>query len=120
MHTPPKQIPTLQGFPRVREAREKLRSKAGEILDAYMDTVVEAREAGETEVAIKALQFLMEHLPADAETGEKFLDTSVDKVQKNEGRKSLGPNIKIGVAIGGLPTQAQLGPAVEIVEGEKV
>lgn len=110
--------PVLTTLPRVREAREKLAEKANDILDMYLATITEAREAGEVGEALKGLQYLLEHLPADMMTGERVLDQSIDKQAKEVGQKRTTPSIKIGVAIGGLPPQQALPPpaAVEVIE----
>jgi hypothetical protein len=100
-------------FVRIREARELLRQKAAEILDLYMKNALSAHEAGEYETASKSLQWLIEHMPKDEETGQTVVDTSIDKVSR-DGRKG-GDRIQILLA----PT-APLPPrlAAHTVEGE--
>lgn len=80
--------PTLDNkFTKVKEAREMLRSKAAEILEAYLLNATAAQAAGEFEVAAKSLQWLLEHMPKDSGSSEALVDTSVDKVAKTDGRK---------------------------------
>lgn len=105
-------------FPRVRQAREELRARAKEIIDLYLENAKNAMGAAEFETASKALQFLIEHMPAD-EDGAKLVDTSVDKQPKQVEGKKGGPRIQIGVAIG-LPKNKKLPPApeIEVIEAE--
>jgi hypothetical protein len=98
-------------FPRLAKVREQLREKAAEIVDLYLENVVDAKESGDHETAAKSLQWLMEHMPAD-EDGTKLVDHSVDKVPKEKGGYS-GPSINIGFALGGVKDQKGL-PAVEV------
>ena len=115
----PRKLPARNAFGRVREAREALRDKASEILEAYLANAKEAQAAQEFETASKALQWLMEHMPADEETGEKLVDTSVDK-QAKQIEKNTMPSIQIGFALGGLPQTAKAlpKPKVEVIEVE--
>lgn len=111
-----KQIPQLVTLSKARSVREGLLDKAQEIMDLYLNTIVEAREAGEYEQALKGLQFILEHMPADKTTGERVLDHSVDKQPKEDGRRNRGPSIKIGIAVA--PGPKQLGPTTEVVDAE--
>jgi hypothetical protein len=97
-------------FPRVREARELLREKALGILEDYIETVKAAQEAGDYEIALKSLQWLMEHMPEDE--GQRMLETGVDK-EKQVQKGNTGTAINIGVAIGGLP-EASTAQPIEI------
>lgn len=99
-------------FSKVKEARELLKQEAESILRGYMTTIQLAVAAGDFESALKAQQWLIDHLPA--EDGQRLLDISVDKVAQVEGPK--GPQIQISVALGGLPKpQPQLQePAIDI------
>ena len=110
--------PKRDYFPRVKEAREELRSKAKEIIDLYLENARNAMTAAEFEVASKALQFLIEHMPAD-EDGSKLVDTSVDKMPKQVEKKGGGNRIQIGLAIGDMPKNRQIqSTTVEVLEGE--
>lgn len=114
---PPKGFST--SFGKIKEAREALRERTQEIIDAYIQNAMLAQEAGEFEVAAKTLQWLIEHMPAD-EDGGRVVDNSVDKAPKQDKKDSL-PAIQIGFALGGLPAGTmpvkQL-PAAAIIEGE--
>lgn len=105
-------------FPRVREAREALRAKAMEIYETQMRIVAEALAAQEYEVAAKANQFLMAHLPPDSD-GTRLIDADIDAPGR-PGRDAMGPSIQIGFQLGGmtappkaLPTVIEL-PTIEI------
>lgn len=109
-------------FPKVREAREALRAKAMEIYEMQMRIIAEALAAQDFEVAAKANQFLMSHLPPD-ENGVRLLDADIDAPGKG-GREAMGPSIQIGFQLGGmtappraLPTVREL-PTIDI-EPEK-
>lgn len=114
-----KKKPTLDRLLKVRDVREKLREKADAILDLYLDNVTEAKIHGEFAVANDALQWLLEHMPADAETGERIIDNSVDKQPKQVEKGPSGPNISIGFALGGLQQPKLLespSVSVEVIE----
>lgn len=83
-------------FPRVREARELLRERAQEIMESYLAICAEARQAGHQEVALNALQWLIEHMPA--EEGVRVIDPSAAVQPKLEGPQ--GPQIAIGINLG--------------------
>lgn len=87
---------------KVAIARELLRERSQEILEKFLDNIAQAQAAGNYDVAAKQLQWLMEHMPADAE-GAKIVDRSVDK-QADQVQKQgpVGPAIKIGIQVGGL------------------
>lgn len=85
-------------FSKVKEARELLKQEAETILRGYMTTIQMAVAAGDFEAALKAQQWLIDHLPGDE--GVRLLDVSVDKVVQSDGPK--GPQIQISVALGGL------------------
>jgi len=111
-----KTVPARAYFPKAKIAREELREKATELINLLIENAVEAKAAGEFETAAKSLQWLLEHMPSD-DDGTKVIDTSVDKQAKTDSLPK-GPNIQIGVAIGGIPQKAELPPAtdVEVVE----
>lgn len=90
-------------FNKVRIARELLKEKSEEILKQYLQVVDEARNAGDFETAAKALQWLLDHMPADEEGG-RLVEQSVDKKQQVI-EKTAGPTVKIGIAVGGVAQQ---------------
>jgi hypothetical protein len=109
-----------QYFSKVRIARQLLREKSEEILAEYLDIVARARDAGEHEVAVKALQWLIDHMPAD-EDGDRMVDQSVDKKQETIQQGPVGPAIKIGIAVGGLTqNQKSLPKPSDIVTAEVI
>lgn len=115
----PKELVQIGG-PRlsaVRKARLALKERALEILEGYILVIKQAAAQGDFESAIKGYQHLMDHMPE--EEGEKLLDISVDKPKQIEQRYG-GPQIQIGLAIGGVPQ-----PVIEVrpqttIEGEVV
>lgn len=102
-------------FPKVKEAREVLKVRAQEIVELYLENAKEAKDNGDHEVTMKSLQWLIEHMPAD-ESGERMVETSVDKAAKAE--RPAGPMVQIGFALGGM-NQKSLPPG-EVIEGEVV
>ena len=104
-------------FKKVAQAREALKEKSHEILELYMENARKAAEAGDYEVAMKSLQWLLEHMPADSD-GSKVVDTSVDKQPKQVERGS-GTQIKIGIMNGGqAPKQIPSTTTVEVIEDD--
>ena len=109
-------------FSKVRYARELLREKSQELLEEYLDVVKHAKEAGDYETAAKALQWLIDHMPAD-EDGGRIVEQSVDKKQQVV-EKQRGPEIKIGIAVGGLGENRKAlpkpddGPVVTVIDNE--
>lgn len=100
-------------FSSVRKAREALRGKALEVLEKYLAAIDMATAAGKYEEALKAYQWLLDHVPA--EDGERIFESSSDKVQPVESQK--GPLIQIGFKLGGVDELPKLIPG-EIVEDE--
>lgn len=101
-------------FSSVRKAKEALREKALDLLEEFRQTIIEARAAGKYEEALKAYQWLLDHIPA--EEGERMLEASVDKVQHQDSGPR-GPVINIGFKLGGIaPKQIE----DKIIEAEKV
>jgi len=101
-------------FPRVKEAREALASHALELLETHKKLILEAAMAGNYEAALKASQWLLEHMPR--EEGTAIIDESAAKPKMvAEGPK--GPSIQIGVVLGGMNEKKQLADKVkEIVD----
>lgn len=101
-------------FSSVRKAREALKERAHELLEAYISTIKMAAAAGDYETAVKGYQHLLEHMPD--EDGIKLIESSVDKPKPGaDGPK--GPTIQIGVQIGGrksLPESTIDAMAVEV------
>lgn len=91
-------------FTKVKVARELLRDQAEVILQQYMENIKKMQDAGEYEAAAKALQWLLEHMPAD-EDGSRALDTSVDKKAEQAQNTNVPPPIQIGIQVGGLGKQ---------------
>lgn len=98
-------------FPKVKEAREALKAKALEIYEMQVRIIDMALAAQEFEVAAKANQFLLEHMPT--EDGIRLLEGSVDKTASDSGPK--GPTIQIGIALGSQKVH-ELPPATTVID----
>lgn len=98
----------------VRKAREKLAAEADTIIEEFRAMIRMAAAQGEYEAALKAQQWLVDHIPN--EDGQRVIDGTTDKVQVEAGPK--GPLIQIGIIQGGI-SKKEL-PAVPdiIVEAE--
>jgi hypothetical protein len=106
-----------QYFKKVKVARELLREKAEELLEEYLLTVKQAQSSGQPEVALKALQWLIEHMPDD--DGERMIDASIDK--KVEAPKiDTRPTVQIGINLGGVGTNQKKLPQAkaEVIDAE--
>jgi hypothetical protein len=103
-------------FSKVKEARELLKQEAENILRMYMETIKMAVAAGDFESALKAQQWLIDHMPN--EEAVRMIDISVDKPVLTEGPK--GPQIQIGIALGGMnmPKQIESSPVITVVPEE--
>lgn len=86
-------------FSKIKTVRLALREHAEELYQQYMDTILRAKSAGEHEVALKALQWLISHMPPD-EDGTKLIEPDIDKQQPTQ-LGSTGPSIQIGIQVGG-------------------
>lgn len=95
-------------FSKVKVAREILRERADELINEYLDVAKQAKVAGDYESAYKALQWIIDHIPADTE-GNRIVDSSVDKTPAQVGPSQ--PKIQIGIQLGGVK-QKEL-PTVE-------
>jgi hypothetical protein len=93
-------------FSKVAIARQLLREKAEVLLTEYMDVVMKAKEAGDYETAAKALQWLIDHMPSEAEDGGRLVEQSVDKKQEVKQQGPTGPAIQIGISVGGVNQKA--------------
>lgn len=92
MASNPKDLAPGKFFPSVRKAREALRGEAQAILTEFRTMIKQAAAAGQWEHALKAQQWLVDHLPA--EDGERLFDSSVDRPNQTESKAS-GPLIQI-------------------------
>lgn len=110
-----------QTFPKVQEARAVLAEKAVDLFNTYDQLIKDALAAGEFSVAKQGLEFLIKHMPKSPED-EGMIDSSVDTAPQAQSAKQLpsAPQIKIGVAIGGMPGAKELPPAVIDVTPEAV
>lgn len=114
---PPKKGQKIEYFGKVKQARAALKERANEILDQYLDVIREARAAGDLELAAESLRYLMDHMPD--EDGETMIGGSVDRKQQITEQASTGPNIKIGIALGGIDhSQQRALPAISVVKDE--
>lgn len=98
-----------KAFWRVREARELLREHSAELVKMYLEAIQDAKANGESEVAIKAIQWLVEHMPAD-EDGTRIIDASVDK-KVEIAEKDNRPTVQIGISLGGVNNPKQVAAA---------
>jgi hypothetical protein len=86
-----------QFFSSVKAARQVLRDKAQELLDEYRAMIKLAAASGKFDEALKAQQWLLDHIPADE--GERVFDPSTDRPAPAEAQSS-GPTIQIvGLAL---------------------
>lgn len=104
--------PTTLGA--VRKAREALKGKAMELLDEYRMMIKQAAAAGKYEEALKAQQWLLDHVPA--EEGERIFDQSTDKTAAPSGPSTPAmPLIQLNgqFNLGGLGPRALPEPVIE-------
>lgn len=66
------------------------------MVEMYKKAVIGALAAEEYEVALKAIQWMMEHAPS--QEGITILDTGIDVAKPDKGNK--GPQIQIGIKLG--------------------
>lgn len=104
--------PKREFFTKVKLARELLREKSEEILAEYMEIIRLAKENKDFDVAAKELRWLIEHM-ADEE-GTRIVEQSVDKKQQPAEQTQKGPNIQIGIAVGGLGGKKELPKPIEV------
>ena len=109
-------------FSKVAIARQVLNEKAEELLNEYLDIVAKAKDAGDYETAAKAMQWLIDHMPAD-DDGGRLVEQSVDKKQQVVEKGPAGPAIQIGIQVGGtnqkaLPIAKPSDITVETVDSE--
>ena len=94
----------VRHFSSVKRARAALRYKADVLLEKYLVAIDMATASGKYEEALKAYQWLLDHIPG--EDGKRLLDPSVDKQTIVEGNK--GPLIQIGFQLGGVKAPKEL------------
>ena len=98
----------------VKKAREALKERASEILEAYMALAAQAAAEKDFETAADILWKLLDHTPAD-EGGDRVIDSSASKPSKALEQGPAGPAIQIGIALGGIRTPKEL-PSVEVID----
>ncbi len=116
MSNPPN-LPNLEDTPgirknasSVRKARARLQEEADKILKDFQSMIGMACAQGEYEAALKAQQWLLEHVPD--EEGQRVIGPSVDKTQViDTGPK--GPLIQIGIMQSGVGKLTEA-PAITI------
>ena len=94
----------VRHFSSVKRARAALRYKADVLLEKYLVAIDMATASGKYEEALKAYQWLLDHIPG--EDGKRLLDPSVDKQTIVESNK--GPLIQIGFQLGGVKAPKEL------------
>ena len=99
-------------FSSVKKARQALQGHALELYQDFRTMIKQAAAAGKWEEALKAQQWLLDHVPG--EDGERIFEASSDKPAQVEAKQ--GPQINIGFALGGLETKSM----PKVIEGEKV
>ncbi len=80
---------------KVRAAREVLRERAVELIEAYISLAAEARAAGQFDVSSEILWKLIDHIPKDELQG--IIDSPSSKPP--ELTQSTQPLIQIGIAL---------------------
>lgn len=108
--------PLPKHFPRIREARELLMSQAEEFIQLKKEIIKKAIEKGDLETADKAINYLLSHMPQFE--GVTAVDPDIDKPKQVEGTK--GPQISIGIKLGGMDHHKQLSVGTEVIDGEKI
>lgn len=104
-------------FSKVKEAREAIKARAVDLLETYLGIIEEARSKGDFETAMKATQWLIEHMPN--EDGVRVIDSSASKPKEEaKALQPVGPSIQIGIALTP-PKTPLLAPAVIDIEPDK-
>lgn len=98
------------------EAREALRGKALELFERYDKAIQDALAAEKFEVALDAMQWLIEHMPEEG--GARMIEASVDQPKQLSG--PMTPTIQIGFALGGIVAAPKQLPQAEPVDGETI
>lgn len=105
-------------FSNVQAARDALRERADSLITEYLDIAKQAKAAGDYESAYKALQWLIEHAPGDAD-GSRVVDVSVDKKPQRE-EQQVGPRIQIGIQLGGVKAKELPEASAKVLPGEVI
>lgn len=100
----------MNPFPRVKEARDALRTKALDILAKYELIIDAAIAKGDLETAGNLTKWLIEHMPA--EEGVRMIDSSASKPIESA---PTAPPIQIGVLISGNENRKFL-PTAQIID----
>lgn len=90
-------VPRKNMFPKVAEAKEALKARALAMAEKYEQAIDAAMKKGDFEVAIKAMQWFLEHVPA--QDGVRVIDPSIDKAPSGE-KGPKGPRIVLGINLG--------------------
>lgn len=103
-------------FAKVQAIREMLRGEAENLVKEYMDIIAKAKDSGDYQTAVKALQWLIEHLPA--EDGQRVIDSGIDR-QTQQQVTSDKPQIQIGIMVGGIGRDVkQLPKPGDVIDAE--
>lgn len=98
MSDPKPKLPHVRFFSKAIEARQVLSDRAVDIIEAYLALASEARAAGDFEVAADILWKLIDHMPRVESVG--IIDSPASQPVEDSGSK--GPQISIGVQLGGM------------------
>ncbi len=110
-----KLVPIVEHFPKIREAREALKSEALDILRKYRENAEIAQQHGDYVIAKETYEFLLEHMPLDSD-GEALLGPSIDKTKPEAKSTNSGPQINIGFQLGGVATPKALPPSTSVID----
>ncbi len=95
-------VPKRVHFSKVKEAREAFQARAVELQDLYFRAIKLGLDTGQIEHALKSIQWGLEHM--GRENGVGVVDSSVNTKTVDVGPK--GPQIQIGIALGGIKPKA--------------
>lgn len=98
----------LKHFPKIREARELLLAQAEQLIELKIKIARDAMAIGNFEVANKCVDWLLEHMPKEG--GITVVDRSID-IKDSEKTGPKGPQIQIGIALGGVNAPKSLPPS---------
>lgn len=110
------QKPVLKHFPRIREARELLLAQAEELIQLKIKIAKDAMSVGDFETADNCINWLLEHMPANE--GMKVIEASIDKAPAPSAA-SKGPQIQIGVILGGVNAPKSL-PSSTVIDVKEI
>ena len=103
----------LKHFPRIREARELLSAQAEELIQLKLRIAKEALEARDYEAADECINFLLLHSPVHE--GVTVLTRSIDSANPVD-LSPKGPQIQIGIQLGGMNKPKELLPSVSVID----